>query len=260
MSRIFDKLSKVKKSSWITIGLFGAAAAAIGISAIGGTRAALTYFSEDYSAHVEMYDIGVSLLEESDKDTAGQVVSYRNYITGSNGQWSLGNTPLLSNLLDEGEDLVIGKEYKEKLSVKNSGTINEYVRVKVYKYWVDRNGRKVTTLSPDLIDLHFAEGTGWILGSRNSESAVLYYSSLLPSGATSAPFTDTLTVYIDDTITEAKHQEINGNIVTYTYDYDGYRFQIEAEVDAVQEHNAADAILSAWGVSVNAGGGSLSLN
>ena len=39
--------------------------------------------------------------------------------------------------------------------------------------------------------------------------------------------------------------------ITTTYAYDGYNFQIEAEADAVQTHNAKDAIKSAWGVDVN---------
>ena len=42
--------------------------------------------------------------------------------------------------------------------------------------------------------------------------------------------------------------------------YDGYSFQVEAEVDAVQTHNAQDAIKSAWGVDVDvAANGDISL-
>ena len=45
-----------------------------------------------------------------------------------------------------------------------------------------------------------------------------------------------------------------------TFNYDGVKFNLEAEVDAVQTHNAADAIKSAGGVDVNvAGDGSISL-
>ena len=48
--------------------------------------------------------------------------------------------------------------------------------------------------------------------------------------------------------------------ITTVYDYDGYSFQIEAEVDAVQTHNAVDAIKSAWGVDVDvAANGNISL-
>lgn len=45
-----------------------------------------------------------------------------------------------------------------------------------------------------------------------------------------------------------------------TYAYDGYNFQLEAEADAVQTHNAQDAIKSAWGVDVDVdGNGNISL-
>ena len=48
--------------------------------------------------------------------------------------------------------------------------------------------------------------------------------------------------------------------ITYEYEYDGYMAHIDAEVDAVQTHNAKDAIKSAWGVDVNiAADGALSL-
>ena len=42
-----------------------------------------------------------------------------------------------------------------------------------------------------------------------------------------------------------------GKSITYTYKYNGYTFHIDAEVDAVQTHNAKDAIKSAWGVDIN---------
>ena len=55
---------------------------------------------------------------------------------------------------EAGEKLVPGKAYPEALSVKNSGTIDQYVRVMVYRYWVDKEGNKTTELSPELIDLN----------------------------------------------------------------------------------------------------------
>ena len=43
--------------------------------------------------------------------------------------------------------------------------------------------------------------------------------------------------------------------------YDGYQSVVEIEVDAVQTHNAVDAIKSAWGVDVAVdANGALSLN
>ena len=244
MSKLTDKLKSAKKSTWITAGSFAAAGALILTAAIGGTQAALTYFSEDYSAHVEMYDIGVSLVEND------EIVAFRNYVTGSDGEWALGTSPLLEDLLPgENDYIVIGQPYDEALSVYNSGTINEYVRVKVYKYWTDANDKKVTELSPNLIDLNYVTGdNGWEIVSETDENTVLYYNALLPSGEATPEFTDKVTVYIDDSLTADVIEERDGNIIRYTYKYDKYKFHIECEVDAVQEHNAEDAMLSAWGV------------
>ena len=48
--------------------------------------------------------------------------------------------------------------------------------------------------------------------------------------------------------------------ITTVYDYDGVSFCVDAKVDAVQEHNAEDAIWSAWGRRVKINNGVLSLN
>ncbi|MCI9600135.1 MAG: hypothetical protein HFI17_06465 [Lachnospiraceae bacterium] len=49
---------------------------------------------------------------------------------------------------------------------------------------------------------------------------------------------------------EAKVEQ-NGNTITTTYKYDGVEFHVDVEVDAVQTHNAEDAIRSAWGVEAS---------
>ena len=38
--------------------------------------------------------------------------------------------------------------------------------------------------------------------------------------------------------------------ITTKFNYDGVQFNIDAQVDAVQTHNAVDAIKSAWGIDV----------
>ena len=50
-------------------------------------------------------------------------------------------------------------------------------------------------------------------------------------------------------------ETVNGNYktITMTYDYDGVEFVLEIDVDAVQTHNAEDAVKSAWGVDVTVG-------
>lgn len=142
---------KIKKFITSPAGTMGAFALAVGLlasSSVGGARAALTYYSETYTSRVQMYDIGVTLLE-NDKE-----ISWRNYDSRKdNGSWLEEKGVLLENMVPEGEKFKIGVWYPEELKVMNSGTINQYVRVSLYKYWLDENGEKVQTLTPDLIDL-----------------------------------------------------------------------------------------------------------
>ena len=246
----------------MTLGLFVLAVALLLGSSIGGTRAALTYYSETYTSRIQMYDIGVTLLEN------GKEISWRNYSSAGDGTWDIQPGELLKEMLAEGEALALGKKYQEDLKVRNTGTINEYVRVSIYKYWLDEDGKKLRDLSPDLIRLNLVNlGTDWIVDEEagTDERTVLYYNKLLYAEgqglSETAPFADSL--IIDDSIAKKVSQETetNGNYttITTTYDYDGVSFRIEVEVDAVQEHNAEDAVWSAWGRRVTVNDGTLSL-
>ena len=247
------KLGSILKKPITSALLFVLAAALLLCSGIGGTRAALTYFSDTYVSGVELDSIGVSLVEN------GSVVSYRNYSSSADGTWNTATGALLENMMGENDNgiLMLGKSYDEAISVKNSGGIDQYVRVSLYKYWVDSDGNKVQSMSPDLIDLHLASDSGWILDSKatTSERTVLYYGSILKSGASSAPITDKLTISdeLRESVSENVSYETGADgkqykVITWDYDYDGVTFRIEAEVDAVQTHNAAAAIRSAWGI------------
>lgn len=298
------KFKKLITSPVATVVLFALAAGLLLFSTIGGARAAFLAYSDTYAGHIEMYDIGVSLLEKSEHDSMARQVAFRNYIQDSEDKWDEvegGMGVLLHNLLErdqEGnlkEELVLGRTYSEEISVANTGTINEYVRVTIYKYWIDADGNKVIPyeagrkrkslpagmtmasgademstygLSPSLIDLHYinvdaGNGKGdWILDTENSaeteERTVFYYNKLLKSGedTTRTPLTDTLTIdsSIGDRISSRVVKESDDGhrkTIRTTYDYDGWQFCVEAHVDAVQEHNAVDAIKSAWGRDVS---------
>jgi hypothetical protein len=208
-----------------------------------GARAALTYFSDDYAANIQLHEIGVTLVE--------------------NGAAVEGE--LLKGLLAEGEELKLGTAYQEQLNVYNSGVINEYVRVSIHKYWVDSEGEKIRTLSPELIGLNLVNlGTDWLIDQEAStrERTVLYYNKLLASQSETPLFADKLTIdgSIADRVGETRETSGGYTTITVTYEYDGARFCIEAKVDGVQEHNAQDAIWSAWGRRVTIDNGVLSLN
>lgn len=223
--------------------LLGASAVLLIGSSVGSTRAALTYYSEDYSARVDMSSIGVTLLEN------GGAVSSRDYT--EDGAWT-GETEgvLLENLLGENEKFTPGKTYAEEISVENSGNIDTFVRVILTKSWKDEEGAKDTSLSPELIELGLDAGSGWVQADVESspERIVLYYNKALAPGESTEPLCDS--IRIDESIAQQVDEVREGNTIRYVYKYDGYSFALEAEADAVQTHNAQDAIKSAWGVDV----------
>lgn len=243
-----------------TLAMAGVAAALLLASGVGGTRAALTYFSDTYKAQMEVQNIGVTLVETDGKGNSKDV-DYRNYdYTKDNNNWikPTEDGKLLTTMLSAAGDknVVIGKKYDEILTARNSGQIDEYVRVIVTKYWVDEDGNKDVTVSPNLIDLNITDSNGWVVDTSagSTERTVLYYTKILPVGETTPAFTDTLAISssVTNKVTKESVTQEDGYIVTTTtYEYDGKQFVIEAEVDAVQTHNAADAIKSAWGVDVN---------
>lgn len=230
---------------------------------IGGVRAAPQIFNREFFyGGLELDEIGVTLLEN------GERVHSRDYNKEkqifdlwSNDEDNQEKGKLLGTLLtDTNNKVKLGYSYKEELSVKNSGKIPEYVRVIVYKYWIDDatqkriqayddNGDEVLN---DLIKLEFVENNGWIIdkSSNTKERTVLYYQTMLDTNSdsnTTPPFTSTLT--IDGKIIDYADKKTitDGNTVTWIMD--GKRFVIEAEVDAVQNHNARAAVKSAWGLT-----------
>jgi hypothetical protein len=178
-------------------------------------------------------------------------------------------------MLPKGEQLQIGRKYKEELRVKNTGTINQYVRVSIYKYWTNapkgenqnetESSAKRIDLSPNLIKLHLANtGNKWLVdeSASTTERTVLYYSKLLKSGDTTPIFADSFSIdgMVATKVTQTTETKDGYTTVTTSYDYDGAQFCIEAKVDAVQEHNAEDAVWSAWGKRVTVDNGTLSLD
>ena len=187
------------------------------------------------------------------------------------------------NILGEDTKFIVGKKYPEVLTVKNNGTIDEYVRVEIRKYWTtdnsaEDNTKKQHKRNPSLIKLELDDS--WVLNTKESttERTVLYYPNILKAdpenpanGAETPAFLKSIT--IDNAIktfavqseTE-REEEVDGEkikvkTVTTTYTYNDLNFVIEVRVDAVQTHNAAAAIKSAWGQQVTVGSdGTLSFN
>ena len=219
--------------------LFLAAAALIVAGGIGTAQSAPRIQSANWRGQVELTDISTSLLEN------GEVVASKGGEDDSPGKVKgLDETGLISDYFfsaneDKGlktsDDFTIGESYKEELSVRNDGKIPEYVRVTVYRYWVDADGNKCTDLKPEYIEMDLT-GKGWIedTDAKTQERTVLYYSDIVNVGDTTEFFNTTL--------------RINPAVVSDSA-YAGKEFRVKAVVDAVQTHNADQAKLSAWGTS-----------
>ena len=265
------KLKSFLSASKVNVLIFVLISAMILAATVGGAKAALSYVAETYSSRVEMYSIGVTLLEN------GDAVTWRNCVDPNTNKWDEKEGVLLRNMLGEGKSFLLGKTYQEELAVQNSGFINEYVRVDIYKYWRDADGKKMQTLSPDLIKLNLlcdATGcdNGWMLDRETltTERTVLYYSQLVYAESeegqggpsVTEAFADTLTIdpSIAAKVTQTTTKENGYTTITTTYDYDGVQFVIEVQPMAIQEHNAQDAIWDIWGRKVTISDGILSLN
>ena len=143
-----------------------------------------------------------------------------------------------------------GKSYQEELIARNMSTHDQYVRLIIRKYWAGAEG-KDPTLTPDMIGISI--GNGWKKSTAEStdETTMLYYTEKLAAGATSPAAVKGITVSdkVLDAVDINEESEKVGNKTIYTYEYafDGCAMVIEAELQAVQTHNADEALISVWG-------------
>ena len=285
-----NNIKKVLSSPAFTLVSMLVAVAMLLFAGIGGARSALQYYSQNYAAQMDIHDIGVSLLEN------GDVVSHRDYVgrgqvdannltTNEQANWDHSSgldsldddnyDPLLDRFKDDyvGEDkekFTLGRDFKEVLTVQNSGTVDQYVRVSIYKYWLNGEGERDQELRPSMIELklngdNVGQGKDWIedTDARTDERSVYYYTKMLRVGEVTSALTDSFRINpeIDVKVTKEIIKEENGyTTIKLNYDYDEHQFILEAHVDAVQNHHADDAILSAWGRKVTVNNGVLGLS
>ena len=202
-----------------------------------------------------------SALVESDKYETQIATRNIDLTINENGKAVGEDGALLKSLLKDGETLKVGQMYPESLTVTNTGDIDQYVRVTIYTYWTDADGKRVD-LDPDLIKTVFGSDKDWVVSKSDStkERTVLYYTKPLKPGETTS---DVITkVGLDQKVAKlitqepvpqesgADDEDAAYTDVTTTYDYNGVQFGIRADADGIQTHSAEKAIRSAWGVEV----------
>ena len=134
-------------------------------------------------------------------------------------------------------------EYEQNLKVINSGEAGEYVRVIVYKYWLDEDGKKDIELDPKYILLGAGEEKGWIKSEESRERSIYYYSSELSSNGKTSSF---LTGFSIDSEVKTLYKEGSNELL-----YDGKQFYVDIQIQAVQSSNYQKAAMSAWGVDLD---------
>lgn len=257
-------MKKFFRSSMATAFFFVLSILLLSVGTIGGTRAALQIESNEYESQISMRNIGVTLTEN------GVDRSYRNYDkTAANGKWYEETKYLVENMVKDAGDtaLKIGKTYPFALSIRNSGSIPEYARVTIYKYWVDPtgqildygwfngNGVKQVYLDPAWIEIELDNTSSWQVDEEAStdERIVLDYvgnGGILEVNEAAAALTKSLTINSEITKVLAQKTDNTGNLTgNYFYAAEGIGFVVEAQVDAVQTQNSEKAIPSAWGHS-----------
>lgn len=228
------------RSKVLLIVLGAAVVGCLAMMTVTPARSALVFQSEEYEAEIQQTHIGVVLTEND------QVVS---------GDGALIADP--KALLGDDDSLKLGKEYAERLSVKNaSDDMDEYVRLTVRKYWAatpenasdtsdDATAAPVKTasLNPAYIVLTYdADSQGdWVFSAEesNDERLVFYYKHLLKAGEAAATPAVTA-IGVDPALKNAAE--------SYAHCWLG----LAAQVDSVQVNNAPAAAKSAWGVDTEA--------
>lgn len=270
-------MKKTKKMSKRTALLLAAALVLLSVGTFTGVMAQPNIMSNLYRAHFYLNHLQVHLLENGQDVCGGQ--------NDLNGEAKVSGK--LAQKLGYNSDSDMGsvepgKVYDEVIQAGNSQDVSEFVRITVRKYWVlTKDGKVVTTenaagktvpkktteLSPDLIQLMYDGkeecNPAWeeVPQETTTESTTYIYKDLLKGGSRSNP---TLSeplfnqLKIDESVAEREDEpkvektEDGRTIYTYIYKYDGYAFYIEADVQAIQTHNAQDAIKSQWGPYINA--------
>ena len=266
-------MRKISKKTLIPLVIALALVLGGAIGAFGLTSSGLPFESQDYKADFYLNHLQVHLLEngrdvceghntlDGTAKVSGDLVQYLGYSRQGNadGEEVLGSVQP-------------GMLYKEEIAAKNGQDIPIYVRMTVRKYWMKEEAKssdastddgskklvKATDLSPDKIELTSGSEAynteDWFLNESEStdEQKVYYYRSQVGANKETAPLFNSLKIDNDvmkkEQLPEEKNEETGVTTIKYKYTYSGYAFFIKADVQAIQTHNANDAIHSQWGV------------
>ena len=214
-------MKKFLSSPAVTAAFFVLGVALILFGAVNAILAAPKIQSSDYKAQMTLSHVKTELIE--------------------NEQGVEGDGKMLVNLLPAGKGFEFGTEYKEEIKAKNNGDVDEYVRIKIRKFWTDDKGKRVD-LEPAMIELGLGEGWNQDNAASTAEEMVFYYNDILKAGEETPAVVKTIRVNPDVLYKLKSAQDQQDD-----YLYQNMKFNLDATVEAVQTHNGEDAMISAWG-------------
>ena len=236
---------KGTKISKRTIALFAAALVLLVSGGTMGTKAALNVTGVPYEEALQTDEVAVQITED------GKQVGTKDPITIDTKPTIFKSVP---------DTFEPGKTENANVGVSNTGSADAYVRVMVHKYWLKMNEKtegmeKSLALSPSYIEPITTskwKAVKGASGDKETETMIYYYQGKLDAKASAQLFTG---IRINEKVltngrVEAKTSTTEGGVtvINYIYEYDGLKFVVEAEAQAVQTHNAEEAIKSVWGV------------
>lgn len=191
----------------------------------------------------ETSSIGTSLIEN------GRLIAKNDIDTNIDGE---------GKLFVDISNIIPGKKYEENLCVNNVGEINTYVRAVVDKMFIDEEGNKSGEVNSRHIVLETEKlGSEWIIDENAStlDRTVYYYTKRLEVGESTPNFIDKISInpeiYHDMYERVIETEESGRQNISLNNKFENLRAGIVIKIDAAQDHNAADAIWSLWGVRVN---------
>lgn len=235
---------KGTKISKRTIALFAAALVLLVSGGTMGTKAALNVTGVPYEEAIQTDEVAVQITEN------GKEVGTKDPITIKTEPTIFKSVPT---------KFEPGKTENANVGVSNTGSADAYVRVMVHKYWLKKNKEgeleKSLALSPSYIEPIATskwKAVKGASGDKETETMIYYYQGKLGADTSAQLFTG---IRINEKVltngrvkAESSTTEGGVTVINYIYEYDGLKFVVEAEAQAVQTHNAKEAIKSVWGV------------
>lgn len=156
--------------------------------------------------------------------------------------------------VSSGSVIDVDRPYSLDLSVDNMGTIDTFNRVSICRNFVDSRGDRIPWLNFSFINISLPNLDTYFVRDAmvcSDERTVLYYDRVLDINTSTPLFLDDIMVS-DDILLPCLSRDVvasdDGDVVEFHDVRAGHVYvDLTVTVESVQDHNADQAIISAWG-------------